>query len=223
MATVKQNVIDEIRSLGMSKALAKAHSNEASAEFREGVKRFYPKAQFGPKTAAAAQGSTQPSSNGSAPAAAAPPPPKEVGDTSPLAPGQKRKAGPPLPTQASPAAKAAIKRRTEYKSTADKSEFAGQYVARKTGDALNKVAGSGSRPKVNPNYKSTADDTEFAGTNVARKMGDAFSGKNPNAPKISNLFKGKSDAQKAKEREKQQKKQAANAAVVERNMAARRK
>lgn len=53
MPKVSQSVIEEIRSLGMAKALQKAHG-DSSPEFKEGVKRFYPNAKFGPKTEAAA-------------------------------------------------------------------------------------------------------------------------------------------------------------------------
>lgn len=51
---VRQETIDKIAKMGMARSLKHAHETD-DAEFREAVKRYYPKAQFGPKTAAAAQ------------------------------------------------------------------------------------------------------------------------------------------------------------------------
>lgn len=50
---VRQETINKIASMGMANALKHANDND-DPEFREAVKRYYPKAKYGPKTAAAA-------------------------------------------------------------------------------------------------------------------------------------------------------------------------
>ena len=47
--TVPHSVIDEIRALGMEGAIQKAQSGNASPEFIEGVRRFYPNQFQGPE------------------------------------------------------------------------------------------------------------------------------------------------------------------------------
>ncbi len=54
MTRVSEETLNEIRQLGMARALRKAASDDSSPEFKEAVHRFYPKANFGPKTASMA-------------------------------------------------------------------------------------------------------------------------------------------------------------------------
>lgn len=63
MPKVSEDVIKKIRAQGMAKSLKEANSPGASAEFKEGVRRFYPKAVYGPKTKAAAESSPTPTSS----------------------------------------------------------------------------------------------------------------------------------------------------------------
>ncbi len=53
MAKVSEATIKRIRELGMARSLKEAQGN-ASEEFKEGVRRFYPNAKYGPKTEKAA-------------------------------------------------------------------------------------------------------------------------------------------------------------------------
>lgn len=54
MPKVTEGTIKKIRELGMARSLKEAQSGNASDEFKEAVKRYYPNAKFGPNTAKAA-------------------------------------------------------------------------------------------------------------------------------------------------------------------------
>lgn len=55
---VSESEIKKIRELGMARSLREVANGNATPEFAEAVRRFYPKAKYGPKTKAAAEAAT---------------------------------------------------------------------------------------------------------------------------------------------------------------------